>query len=238
MSENVQQHTGFESVYEQRKRASLEDARLEAEAVVAAIKRISDGAGSFPASQNLAAGKLYEIANEFGSAETAYRRALAADLGAHEAAARLVIVLAKQRRLDEAIRVGNDLFAKVPTAVFKSLVHQGPLSLCTVLGDVHRLTGDFVTAAGLYREGAKLEGNTPYAFHQAVVTMALAGESKDIASFAAKHSSGYVSERVASVVRLSQETDSRLAVIKQVAARANVGAMEAMWVNPIDLVSF
>lgn len=237
--EHQSRHEEFVSVYERRRRASLEDALLEAEAVVAAIKRISasvdDGAEN--ARKNLAAGNLFEIANELGSAETTYRRALAADPASHDAAVRLIIVLAKQRRFDEAIRLGHDLFAKAPTVVFKSLVNQGPLSLCTVLGDVYRLSGDFAVAASFYREAAKLEGATPYAVNQAVLTMALAGEGNNIAHFTAKYPNTYIGERIASVARLAHESDARLAVIKQVAARANVGAMEAMWVNPMDLVT-
>lgn len=243
MNENGEQlsnkHRDFESVYERRRRASLDDARLEAAAIAGAIKRISESVNqeSSAARQSLAAGKLFEIANELGSAETAYRRSLAADGESHEAAARLVIVLAKQRRFDEALRLGNDLFVKAPTAVFGSLVYEGPLSLCTVLGDIHRLSGDFAVAASFFREAAKLEDGAPYAVNQAIVSMTLAGDAQDAVQFAAKHPNTHTSERVASVLRLAKELDPRHAIVKQVASRANLGAMEAMWVNPMDLVT-
>src|SRR5262249_34326040 len=134
----------------------------------------------------------------------------------------------KQGHHEEAIQLGNDLFLKDPTKVFKSLVYEGPLSLCSILGDAYRLSGDFAAAAGCYREAAKLEGGTPYAVTQSVVTMALSGQGEGIPDFAASHAEVNLSERVESIVRLSREDDHRLAMIRQIAARANIAAMEAM----------
>jgi tetratricopeptide (TPR) repeat protein len=221
----------FAKVYAGRRAATLEDARHESDAVIKAIQRISKSvdAKASVANRDLAAGKLYEIANELASAEVAYRRSLAADPNLHEAAARLSVILSKQHRYEEAIQIGHDLFLKEPTAIFKSLVYQGPLSLCTVLGDAYRLSGNYTVAAGFYREAAMLENNTPYSVSQAVLTMALSGEGNKIAEFASKHAAAGISERISSIVRLSQETDHRQAMIKQVASTANLKMAEAMY---------
>ncbi|WP_162795512.1 tetratricopeptide repeat protein [Nonomuraea lactucae] len=243
MSDNLLESTetqrNFNSLYDRRRRASLDDARQEAEAVVKAVSRISAYADehSSPGAESLAAGKLFEIAGEPSSAETAYRRALAEDPDLDEAAARLVVVLTKLRRFDEALEIGGTLLLKSPTAVFSSLVYEGPLSACTVLGDVYRLSGNHTVAAGLYREAARLEGSTPYSVSQAVVTMALAGQGRAIAQFADEHSGASVGERIRSLIRLSRETDERFAIIQEVAARANIAAGESMLVDPLDLVA-
>ncbi|MEU3563660.1 hypothetical protein [Kitasatospora sp. NPDC006786] len=228
----------FNSLYDRRRRASLDDARQEAEAITKAISRISAAADtpSSPGSQNLAAGKLFEIASELSSSETAYRRALSEDPDLDEAAVRLVIVLTKLRRFGEALELGNRLLMKSPAVVFRSLVYEGPLSLCTVLGDAYRLSDNYTAAAGLYREAAKLEGGTPYSVSQAVVTMALSGQGREIAQFANDHSNASLGERIQSVIRLSQETDGRFAIIQEVAAQANVAASESMRVDSLDLV--
>ena len=218
----------FNSIYARRRRASLDDARFEAEAIVEAIKRIGSSVDekSSGANQNFAAGQLYEIANELPSAEAAYRRALAADPEFYDAIVRLVIVLTKQRRFDEAIEIGNDMFLKEPTGVYKSLVYQGVCSLCTIMGDAYRLAGDFAVAAGFYREAAKLKGGPPYSVSQAVVTMALSGDEKNIPGFAGRYPGANLSERVSSIVRLSAQTEGHFPIIRQVAARANIAASE------------
>jgi tetratricopeptide (TPR) repeat protein len=177
---------------------------------------------------NLAAGKLYEIANELPSAEIAYRRAVSEDSNLHEAAARLVVVLIKQGQFQEAIEIGNDLFRKAPTAVFKSLVYEGPLSLCTILGDAYRISGNLTVASGFYREAAKLEQGTPYAVSQAVLTMAWSGDAKGIAQLAEEYPRANVSERIAAIMRLSRETDERLAIVTHVPPLGGVHTVEAM----------
>jgi tetratricopeptide (TPR) repeat protein len=223
----------FSSIYACRERASLDDARREADAVRSAIDRISSGmdASSSEADQDLAAGKLFEIANELVSAETAYRRA-ARSSGMEEARARLVVVLLKQRRFEEAIELGSDLFAKDPKAMFESLVYQGPLSICTIMGDAYRLSGNHTLAAGLYREAVRLEANSPYAATQAVVSMALAGEIHHIQEFS-RSAPVVISERIQSLLRLTKETNPLHPIIQQVARRGNVAAAESMGFPPM-----
>lgn len=228
----------FQAVYDRRRRASLDDARHESEMLVAAVKRISDSAGKSAdtASQCLAAGKLFEIAGELIPAEANYRRAFAAKPELIEAGARLAVTLVKQRRFDEAIQLGSELLLKTPDAVIESLIYQGPLSLCTIVADGYRLSGDFAAAAALYREAARLEGGTPLAVGQAAVSMALAGEVGAIDAFVAKHPRNAIGERFTSALRVGHEADALRATIKQVARRANVAAAESMALNFADPV--
>jgi hypothetical protein len=233
------QHSDWTAIYTRRQRASLPDAREETEATRSAIERINKSVDdkSPESHQSLAAGKLFEIANELPSAETAYRRALSAEPKLHEAAARLMVVLGNQRRFDEATKIGHELLLAVPDAVFKSLVYEGPLSLCTLLGDLYRLSGRPSIAASMYREGARLEHGTPYAVNQAVITMAQDGRAKEAVQFAAGYSQSWKSEVLQGIIRLGNETNDLLPIIREVALRANVGRMEAMLVNPLDMVT-
>lgn len=220
----------FAATYERRQRASFNDALKEAEAVIAAITRIHDSVrvGSGSAGEHLAAGKLFEISNEISSAEKAYRRSLAIDPESLETHIRLIVVLLKQRRYAEAIDVGNELFLKAPDSIVESLVYRGPLSLCTVLGDAHRLSGDFVTASIFYREAARIEKGAPYSVNQAVICMAAAGEADQVDEFIGKYST-FVGDRVAAVTRLAKEEDPRLATVKQLAVHlAGVSCAEGM----------
>ena len=226
-----QKRGAWDSIYVGRQRASLSDARDEAAAVTAAIERISKGADdrSPKSEQDLAAGKLFEIANELRSAETAYRRAVAVDPELQEAQARLLVVLGKQRRLEEATRIGHELLLRNPNAVFKSLVYEGPLSLCTLLGDLYRLSGKPSVAASMYREGARLEGGAPYAVNQAILSLTQDGQGREAARFAGEHAGTWQSELLASLVRLSQQGDNRLPAIREAAFLASAAAgMEAL----------
>ncbi len=229
-------HEQFSAIYDRRERASFEDATAEADTLVKAVERIRSSAKGGGSAEDLAAGKLFEIAGEFASAEIAYRRA-AADPAAIEAAVRHVVVLIKQKRYPEAIDAANALFLKAPDTVVKSLIYEGPLALSAVLGDAHRLSGDVATAAGFYREAARLDGGTPYAVGQAAITLAASGETAELSTFVGKHSGAAIG-RVQVIARLGGESDARLALVKQLARRlASVGAAEAMWVSPLDLVS-
>jgi tetratricopeptide (TPR) repeat protein len=224
----------FSSIYSRRERASLDDARSEAEAVLMAIDRISKGVdeSSSDAERDLAAGKLFEIANEIVPAETAYRRAAQRSTGMEEARARLVVVLLKQRRFDEAIELGTDLFSKDPAAVFKSLVYQGPLSMCTIMGDAYRLSGNHTVAAGFYREAVRTEVNSPYAATRAVISMALSGQSHEIEAFS-RSAPVVMGERMQSLIRLSREANRHRPIIEQVARRGDVAGAESMGFAPL-----
>ena len=220
----------WSKIYERRQRASLSDARVEADAVRTAIARISDSVddNSPPALQSYAAGRLFEISNELPAAETAYRRVLAADPEMNDARVRLLIVLGKQGRIEDGIKIGHELLLKMPGAVFKSLVYEGPLSLCTLVGDLYRLAGNYAIATTMYREGAKLEGGAPYAVNQAVMTMVLQGQGAEAVQFVDAHSDTWKSELISSIVRLAQQSDQHLAIVREVAARANIAGMESM----------
>lgn len=227
---SVADQAKWKAIYSGRDRASLEDARAEAEAVKKAIERISSQVvGDTPGcQQQLAAGKLFEISNEFRAAETAYRKATSADPTLTEASARLVAVLGKQRRIEEALEVGHELLMRKPHAVIKSLVYEGPLSVLTLVADLYRMSGKTAVAARMYVEAAKLEGGSPYSVNHAMHAMLTQGQVDEAAKFAGEHPTTWFSDFLVSAIKLTQKNDPRLPVIQEVALRAAAAGMEAM----------
>lgn len=220
----------WHDIYSRRDRSSLEDARAEAEAVKVAIDRISSQVmGNTPdCQQHLAAGKLFEISNELRAAESAYRKAISADPTLTEASARLLAVLGKQRRIEEALEVGHELLLCKPDAVFKSLVYEGPLSVLTLVADLYRLSGKTAVAARMYLEAVELEGGSPYAVNHAMHALLSEGQVDQAAKLADEHPTTWISAFLTSAIKLAQKNDSRLPVIQEVALRASAAGMEAM----------
>jgi len=219
----------WQAIYSRLERASLADARAEAEAVKMAIERISLQVTdeSPECEQHLAAGKLFEISNELRAAESAYRKAIFGEPTLIEASARLVAVLGKQGRIDEALEVGHDLLLRTPDAVIKSLVYEGPLSVVSLVADLYRISGKNAIAAGLYREAVTLEGGSPHAVNHAISAMLREGRNDEAVALAGHYPTTWKSEFHTSALNLAQKSDPRLPLIREVAMRAAVAGMES-----------